>query len=196
MNAYQPRAGSIGEKSIAYLKAHGVTQMRDLADAIDADVGAMPASLNLCIANGLIVRETVGGYDLLRLPQPEAEPAVDDIQVEMLTAAIAAAAEPAANESVAEILRAEFANGEGSLARLFDVQEEPSEASADFSIRESLQRNGSLAPAAEKRHFEFGLFSDGRFVIELADTVATLTRDETDRLYQFFRKVDAVGSLA
>lgn len=58
------------------------------------------------------------------------------------------------------------------------------------------QQRAFVAPLVQAgpttRHFAIGLFSDGRFVIELENTSATLNRDETDRLFSYIEKIGAV----
>ncbi len=45
----------------------------------------------------------------------------------------------------------------------------------------------------EARHFAIGLFSDGRFVIEVGEGLQTLTRAETEKLFAFVQKIETIG---
>ena len=70
--AYLPREGSIGDRSLQHLRAHGRTRKRDLADAIDAEMTSMDASLSLCISHGLIAKvEVAGGETSYEIPDGE-----------------------------------------------------------------------------------------------------------------------------
>lgn len=58
------------------------------------------------------------------------------------------------------------------------------------------QQRAFVAPPVQAspatRHFAIGLFSDGRFVIELENLSATLNPDETERLFSYIEKIGSV----
>lgn len=67
--AYQPRAGSVGERAIAYLRENGRSSIGDLCDGIDIERYALGSSLNLRLMHGLILKEDGAGrvfYDVPR----------------------------------------------------------------------------------------------------------------------------------
>lgn len=64
---YKARPGSVAERAIEHLTAHGATASAPLADAIDADPGGLPACLSTAMAFGAIKREKRNGlwwYDI------------------------------------------------------------------------------------------------------------------------------------
>lgn len=178
--AYVPRPGSIGQRAIEHLNVHGRKSIRDLADAIDADVAVMDASMSLCVRRGLVERDEVDGFVYFELPAPVGIMQSEHGPVEDDKPKFSCSWPP--NSSVDEILQAE-------------VPAQPVVADLDAIesyIRADLQRRDpdvTPAPPA-KRHFEFGLFSDGRLVIELDDTVTTLERAETERLFKFVQGIE------
>lgn len=217
---YQPRAGSIGERSLAYLREHGRTSLADLADGIESETAGMGASLTLCVSNGLIVRDEVKGRTYYSLPAATA--LLDGVAVD---AVHAGGAQPTAESVPAGEVR-EMGFVEGLVAFNADTVPvaEVAQVGGDSKFRniENFQTlrpgdgseklatplmideaiGASAAPLLwvraedtkaldeKPRHFEFGLYSDGRFVIELADTVATLTRDETTKLFKFVHGIE------
>lgn len=192
-----PRAGSIGERSIEHLKIHGRMTKRDLADAIDADMASMDSSLSLCLKHGLIEEDSVDGKTWFSVQKSADEAQSTDAQMESELAAWSSAVDELLKPSIFETVRA---NGDKPVG--FKVQIGRPEGSG---IRVTSLGHADTVPEPEvpaprqkdaKRRFEFGMFSDGRLVLEIGDNSATLTRDESDRLYQFFRKIDAVGGIA
>lgn len=186
--AYTPRPGSIGERSIAYLREHGKTLGHDLADAIDAERSAIYASLNLCVENALLVRGNTPGKGMwYALPGDEA-----DREPPKFSAAVAdnlppvLAGNAVIEEPIAEIEIPHFFQRSPLVEKAMNAG--PREGSG---IRVS---GGGGSPRS--RHFELGLFTDGRMVIEVDGDAATLDRDETERLFDWVRKVDSFGGLA
>lgn len=51
-----PRAGSVGERALKYLKRHGRKNSNDLADGIDCERGSLYSCMNLCVSNKLVTR--------------------------------------------------------------------------------------------------------------------------------------------
>lgn len=154
-----PRPGSVAERSILQLTLHGRMSSQDLADKIDADSGSMHASLSLAVQGGLIVRELGdahgGPYYSLPFP-PMPEP------------------DP-------------FAMGM-NIPKFVEVLEKMS-----GSMKKPCSTEGSgervyatrkTAPA-EPVHFEIGLFSDGRLVLEYGKEQLSLTPAERDKLHAF-----------
>lgn len=236
---YEPRPGSIGQRSIEHLKIHGRMWMRDLADGIDADINAMTASLSLCIRHGLIEREDVDGKVWVSLPadaQPEAKPSTppvsdgvqfarepladeqrraafnedlqdDDARIRMEAEAMRRDVEDLMKPSIVGIMRASEEHGEeprverkeGSGIRV-TVPRRNADGSFDEidlgtftnlgDVAKAMVRDAATPEPPPRRHFEFGLFSDGRLVIELDDVVSTLTRDQTERLYRFMVSIE------
>lgn len=204
--SYEPRKGSIGERSIAALKIHGKRMsLRDLADEIDADVGAMHASLSLCISHALIVRhqESIGtSYGL-----PEGHEALDagpseiyangkdeqlpTVVLDQLSAAgfseVACAAAPSdASETPTSII-------EELSPRLPTEADDPSPRPRRFPdfVDQALDRMiDPLPPPSVARHFAVGLFSDGRMVIEVGDRQETLMRDEIEVLWKYVMAIE------
>lgn len=250
---YQPRLGSVGERSIKYLALHGRSLLRDLADGIDSEVAGMHSNLNLCVRNGLIMSEIdAKGYTYYWLP---AAASADDVQAGLLESVLlgeqqdddklpigdarelsgiavyveagtltghevlptpgdggdiprfAPGAPPPAEHSAAPAvngaardepsgIRVVLTPSDMSPQRAAQLQAAFHGAGAgrvDHMRLEEGRREGRVdrvERAAEKRHFEFGLYSDGRLVIELDETVGTLSRDMTERLWRFIQSIE------
>lgn len=131
-DTYKPRPGGIAERALAFLSLRGRTSARDLADGVECEHGSLHASLNMAVANGLVVREADAGITFYSLPGTDKKPDVTTV-----------------------------ANSDRQL------QAAPHEAS----------------------RFECGIFSDGRMVLEIGDSVYTFTKEERARLMRFLSGV-------
>lgn len=223
MDIYTPRLGSVGERALDYLKRHGRTSLRDLADGIDADVAGMRTNLGLCIRNGLVLVDMFENRTFYSLPKEEeimlngdkadadfkkldissakallASLAIDDpdeLPVDIINELSGAAREAIAvvNANGAQIV------AEPHVASLTENEAAPvgetKELRHEDGFVDALESN-ALPSEPKKRRFEFGLFSDGRLVIELAGTVATLNRDETERLFRFANSIEGAFNAA
>jgi len=206
---HTPRPGSIGERSIKYLGEHGRQTMRDLADGIDAELGSMSASLNLCLQHGLLVREEADGKIFIGVPKPPAVVASimrpNGVEVGNRKAeprdGVAVAEEAESAEAIV-VSNGHYQNGVREESFVVDDKRtvtvrRPDESAADSSTETPTSIIEELAPsrpmrvdAPAPRHFAVGIFTDGRFVIEVGDRGETLTRDETETLWKFVHGIE------
>ena len=202
---YAPRPGSIGERSLRYLKDHGPKSLRDLADGIDADLGSMSASLSMCIQNGLLKRDVVDGEIVISLPKPSAviesimrpngmDTGVSEASYERVDADHVVIVNDGAPLSVHRENRIDV-NGQ-RYEKLTIESAQAAETETPTSIIEELAPSTPVpfsVPVVAKRiprHFAVGVFSDGRFAIEVGDRGETLTRDETETLWKFVHGIE------
>lgn len=203
-----PRPGSTGDRALKHLAENGRMSSRALADGIDADSGSMYSGLNLCVVNGLIVREIDDDDGLTYYSLPKAiEPALEQQQLreavhELVAAAPAEAlAPPAADESPPIFRATDFLpkeRREGGGIRVVTPREPSSwvaglvaEQEQETTLTTAITTPAAIDPAAPRR-FEVGAFSDGRFVIEVGQESFALTTDEAAKLNDFLTKTVAL----
>lgn len=172
---YRPRPGSIAENALNHLTGRGRMKSTDLADAIDADHGALHASMNLAVEHGLVIREVVGGASYYCLPDERPPnvgepPAPDPLPLGM-----------------AHLTKLPFG------ARQLQEQAPPQDsgkvtmAEARAAFREVENR---LERELTVPHFEVGVFSDGRLMLEIGDERFTLSQEEKRKLLDFALRTD------
>jgi hypothetical protein len=186
---FTPRAGSIGQRAIEYLMNNGPTEAGKLADAIDAELGMLRSSLKLCLQHGLVMLEAGDIGAFYRLPEQAFKyPTFDPIDVTTIPQFLAQRSKPSeaitSKEKAQEIASAAYA------ATTRTARANPEQPTMGKGVRIDVSSmfyppisSDSSAPAS--RHFEFGSFSDGRFVIEHGQHIITLTCEEADRLGKF-----------
>jgi len=190
---YNPRPGSIADRAMAHLKAHGLTANVPLADAIDADSGAISASLSTAVRFGAVRRETINGVLCWSLGDG-APPAPDDhdddpiVQRVVNVSADTVPARGAAWPEVGEITPPDA----GTIS---SVAETPSPILAtESAIAETVEADGGevLSAASASAGLRIALWSDGALQLRRSDVdIAVLSGDETRQLIDYLRQVNA-----
>lgn len=192
---YYPRAGSVGQRALEYLsEKREDTLGADLADAIDCDSDSLYASLNLCVQHGLITRWTgIDGRARYRVG-PQAPITGPD----PLAAALSGNAKTMTEAETTEVGSAVTAVlGENTDYEIPVVSEKTlSIADPDTSEVPVVTTESELkVDGGESRHFEFGLFTDGRLVLEVGQKLTILKREETVKLFDWATKINSLGDL-
>lgn len=192
--AYKPRENSTGERALEFLKSRGRTMAKALAMELDLDVGAMGASLNLCVQHGLVERDVFEGNTYYDITEALRRELANDVQVQTL-------ATPAEEREVDQFLPKGAMPIKPRPVSVFDGLKElenyqrPDETAAplvslwrhgesmaservaaqdiDLGIAKASESNpvvDSAPVAAEKprnkRQFSVGIFTDGRLVLQ------------------------------
>lgn len=174
---YRPRQGSTAENALNHLQGRGRMKSADLADAIEAEHGTMHASMNLAVEHGLVIRENAGGASYYCLPDERPPNVGGPVAPDPLPLGLA------------HLTKLPFG------ARQLQEQAPPppqdsgkvtmAEARAAFrEVENRLERELTLP------HFEVGVFSDGRLMLEIGDERFTLSQEEKRKLLDFARRTD------
>lgn len=210
---YKPRPGSIGERSIAYLREHGRTSANDLADGIDCERTSLHASLNMCVEHKLVVRggSNVGGTwyalpgdEVARPPKSFSDVMADaapgdpveisesrigdtafkDVEVKIAPPFAAAPYHEHAEPEKPAVSR----TADAVVVPIFGAQQPVDEPPAPADNQVTATRDADDV----SRHFECGLFSDGRFVVEVGERIFLLSRPEMEKLFAWVTAFNSV----
>lgn len=167
MTPYAPRSGSVAAKAIEYLQVNGETATSPLADAIDAEAKNLLASVEYAIRNGAIAVRKRDGLNWYSVGNGQ------PIQ-------------RAADEEDDELPPLPARKGDTAVSLLRKVRQ-AAEPDAAVIAQEGIERARWTPPAEPE--FACGLYSDGRFVVELGDKVIVLKREHTEALIRFVERL-------
>lgn len=192
---YKPRAGSVAERAVEHLLAHGETAAHPLADAIDADREALTASLSTAISYGAVKRERRDGLFWYSIGGGEPVPREDEPDdIPIIQRLVPSTNTPKAPSTVIRardaVLPTEACDGAGGElpSRIGGTCKAASESAQDAG-----KELGSLH--AEQRRdppsgLRIALWSDGTLQVQRdADDLVLFTSDETRQLVRYLERI-------
>ena len=178
--AYRPRTGSVADRALIYLAAHGKTSHDDLALHCETDSNGLYGCLALAEKRGFLARDRFNGTTRWFLGD----------------AAVAGAGdEPADPDDVDHAPVTQRTVPASTAPRLPAVEALVAAARAPAGPRQVRQARQlrHVSPPAESADFDCAMFMDGRLSIELGGVrVAMLTPEQTGLLSRYlYRMVSA-----